>query len=434
MEPVQIADQIFKANQAVWDKVFSAKYDEDTEEAVDEGENTLNAPVATEKTPVELPVEDPKAPPVAAPTAAIGTTKEPGTAATPTDTVTTTAAPGSNAEIGNIIADLMMAKDSGGGMGGIKNEKVMELLAEKGIQTRAADEDKLRKGFEILDKNGNVVAKMVDNNGDGAVGMEDETVVKALHDLGVDDAKMHQLMDLRKEHYAKQGAEKGARKAATIDKNYEKATGGAPAASGATSGTDAAPTGEKGGKVEAGKTEASLAVDPSASIGEKIRSGEDQLNQKGESYKYQVKDTNLNSCPRGKPACVGCGQCMKTELFKIQKQGGSIEGANKPVGGDEGNKTGAATTVTGPTNTVQQPVVEQQTVQQPDVPKSPKLNVKAKPEAAEEQSAEELLKEVQAHLDSAGFADKTAEELLADGQLEQVAMQLGIKLPDNINK
>jgi ferredoxin len=431
MDPMQITDQIFKARQASWDRMFYNAQEEDAEELVDDGQAAPVGKAVTGKTPAPAPAGDIATPTAQAPapTAAPGGTKDP---AAPVDTVTNFP-PAAQGDIGNILADVMLDADSGGGRGGIKNEKVMELLAAKGVQTRAADVDG-KKGFEILDNSGNVVAKMHDNNGDGAVGMEDESVVKALHDLGADTAKMDQLVQDRIGHYSKSGKNKED----IIHKNMQKAKEGAPAAA----GTDkaAAPAASQAATVQAVDAavlaeEQTAPQDPAYKIGAAIVSGDQQAKPDGSAYKYQVKDCNLSSCPRGKPACTGCGQCIKAELFKIQKAGGSIEAAAdglKGAGQQAVAETPAAETAPAASASApQQTAAEQQVIEQPVVAEASRHAKKPK---AEVQSAEEALKQVQAYLDSYGFADKTAEELLADGQLDQIALQLGIQLPENLYK
>jgi hypothetical protein len=138
--------------------------------------------------------------------------------ANPVDTVAT-APPAGTGGIGDIIADLMLSPESGGGAGGICNKKFVEVLAGKGIQAREVNEGE-KKAFEILDGSGNVVAKMIDNNGDGSIGMEDSSAVQALHDLGVSTDKLQSILAERIGHREGRGQNNDH-----VRRNFEKITG-----------------------------------------------------------------------------------------------------------------------------------------------------------------------------------------------------------------
>ena len=127
---------------------------------------------------------------------------------------------------------------------------------------------------------------------------------------------------------------------------------------------------------------------------------------------------------------------MKSEIFKAQKEGAGQSTDQVNVGQNEeaGEQAPKA-----PEQVAEVAAVEAEAPQvasfEQKVPEAATIGaVPAQASATEADEAEiqEALKMVQSYLDSAGFIDKTAEELLADGQLGQLALQLGINIPEGL--
>jgi hypothetical protein len=412
---------------------YKVDFDGDEEEA-DEDAALLEQTVAD---PAAAPT-DPKAPivpvepqaPVVAPT----DTKAPADPLAPQDTVGPKTPPaggggGAEAEVVKTMADILANANTGN----MKLDKMVEALKKEGFDAKLADTGRGASGFnraeiEVIAKDGTKVA-FKDEDGDSQIGM-------------VDKQFREKVQEHAPEHYDKliqrnnqqQAANKqvGADGTAAVDsKSSADAKGfvGGAQGAGATAppAAEGAPTKEGAPTAEAAPTDVKAkAADPLAAIGERISSGEQQTNAKGDNYKYQVQDTNLKSCPRGKPACVGCGQCIKSEIFKAQQQGA---GAVQEVPADQATIGKAeAPKEQAPAAAVQEapqaPVVEapQASLAKVEVPKQSKVKAE---ETIEDDEA--LLKAVQAHFDSIGFTEKTAEDLKADGQLAQVASQLGVQ-------
>jgi hypothetical protein len=300
----------------------------------------------------------------------------------------------------------------------------------KGFDAKLADTGRGASGFnraeiEVIASDGTKVA-FKDEDGDSQIGMVDEQFRKAVQTHAGD--KYDQLVSRNNQQQAA-NKQVGADGTAAVDaqSSAKKAgfVGGAQGAGGTAAPTEA-PAAEAPAADAPADAKASVA-DPVAAIGERINSGEAQVNDKGQAYKYQVKDMDLNKCSRGKPTCTCCGQCIKGEIVKAQREGGGAAAA----------PTDQVTT--GQNQAVEEPAaVAQAAPQAPEVPQVevPQAATLAKADTAKPQAGEaevkDALKLVQEYLDSMGFSDKTAEELLADGQLGQVALQLGIQLPDKI--
>jgi hypothetical protein len=350
------------------------------------------------KAPQAPTAPDPKAPP-----------------AEPQDTVATTPPSGGGAGEEEVVKAMAGILEGGGG--NMKLDKMVEELKGKGFEARISDTgSKGGSGFqrgtiEIIASDGTKVA-FKDEDGDSAIGMVDQQFREKVQQYCPDQYdSLVQKSNAQKANAGEGDKSIKADGTSAVDSKSSAAkdgfVGGAQDGSGAAAPTDA-PADAK----------ASVA-DPVAAIGDKISSGDTQTNAKGESYKYQVKDTNLNSCPRGKPACTGCGQCMKAEIFKAQK-GEAAAPAEQAAAAEEVPEAVQAA-----------PQAPQ--AQSMEIPQAANYAKKdaAKPEVNQD-DVKQTLKLVQEYLDSMGFGDKSAEDLLADGQLGQVALQLGINVPEHI--
>jgi hypothetical protein len=489
-----ITNQMYQARQASWDRMFYNLAQEEVENEEELADDEA-APTATAADPVATQTADPKAPavPTATGTAqAPATPKDPAAPADPTAAPTdptaapadptapkdplapTDVAPGGNVEgQDGLVEDPELFKQlvqcleeghKGQGNSDMSFPNLKRALEKKGLTVNITGGEMLNTGKEntedlqinaTLEVTGNDGKRVVfkDTNGDGGIGVTDEGFAKAVQQYVPEKAAhLQQGKSDQRQNVAlrAQGVKPPNAKKEALAKNFGGGGGEAAAAPAAEApaaeaqaveaATAAAPAaGAAGDKAASDAAEAAVAsvaapaeaaAEPSlAAVNDKlaivssvIASGDDQVNEKGDTYKYQVKDTDLNKCPKGKKKCNGCGQCIKTELYEAQKNQDTVE-INQ--NGEE-EQVEAAETV----------AAEQQAAQKPDVPKPPVNDAQVKPElaAADEQEVAEVLKQIQAHLDSFGFADKTAEELLADGQLEQIALQLGIYVPENIFK
>jgi hypothetical protein len=200
MDPM-LQNQMFREMMATWEQFFNAYYKKDDAQGEKtnvhaKGKAAPVTPAPAETTTVAPPAKDPA----------------------PVDTTTTAAPPpagGEAAEIGNLLADIMIETSHGG----IDNDSFVEKLAEKGITARQVESGD-KPAYEILDKAGNVVARMADDNGDGSVGFEDESAVEALKALGTDTTKMQQALEARTKHF--EGGE-NAGNADIARKNFQAA-------------------------------------------------------------------------------------------------------------------------------------------------------------------------------------------------------------------
>jgi hypothetical protein len=104
-----------------------------------------------------------------------------------------------------VIADALLAK----GGGSMKTSDVVARLGEKGIQSRETKIDG-RNAVEILDKNGNVVNKLRDTDGNGTIGIEDKEFVAELERIGYDNNKIGALKAKRDQKKAEKDAGKVA--------------------------------------------------------------------------------------------------------------------------------------------------------------------------------------------------------------------------------
>jgi hypothetical protein len=311
---------------------------------------------------------------------------QPGVPGQPVDGVVAPAAnvaPGDATKAAAVVADAMLGK----GGKSMKPDEVTKVLAEKGIQSRAVEIDG-KKGVEVLDNTGNVVTRLRDTDGNGSIGAEDKEFLAELQKIGY--ANVDQLAAAKGEKGQKALAKvKGGEAATAMDRTGAAIT--APTADAAKAGTAA-----KG--IDP--------LDPTKKTEENVENKNaigGPENKADGKYKYQVNDTNLKNCPKGKPACTGCGDCPKGEIFKQLKANGTLEQVLQ--GGGDTNAAG---------------------VQKVEAPKL------AKAKADGVGGPNEALKAIQAELTAAGFVDKTAEELLAEGTLKEIATHLGLYVPESI--
>jgi hypothetical protein len=458
----QITNSAYQKNAGNVGSQYKVFYNEEQE--TDEEGNLLEPTAADPIAAPTTPATDPKAPqaptdPAAAPTDPKAPTDPNAPPADPQDTVDTGKPPAGGggqgeAEVVGVMAEILAEKNTGN----MKLDKMVEALKAKGFDAKLADTGRGGTGFnraeiEVIASDGTKVA-FKDEDGDSQIGMVDEQFRNAVQTHAGD--KYDQLVSRNNQQQAA-NKQVGADGTAAVDaqSSAKKAgfVGGAQDGSGAAAapppaaddGKDIDPAAETGAAtattapapVEAPKGDAAPAdakasvADPVAAIGERINSGEQQKNAKGEAYKYQVKDANIQSCPRGKPKCTCCGQCIKGEIVKAQGEGaGAAETA--PTGQATGQAAGQTAAVEEAPEAVQAAPQAPQ-VQGMEIPQAATFakNDAAKP-AVNQDDIKQTLKMVQEYLDSMGFVDKTAEDLLADGQLGQIALQLGINVPEHI--
>jgi hypothetical protein len=466
MSMMDITNQMYQAKQASWDKMFYNSLNQEEEENIeDEGNDGVGtnavgtAPTKDEAATAPGQLTDPKAPTETAKTPANGQPQGTEDPKAPQDPMAPTDTPpsGNNADLAgrNVIEsqelmgeviDIFENRKSGEptGRSDIMTTSLIDEAQKRGLKAEIIGgesasfdgKDHVVGGTVVITGQDGKRVAFTDTNGDGAIGLDDQAFAEAVQKNN--PAKFQVLEQKTSEQSAKKLTKADGSSVEVLEKSVDQGAvledvsgGGSLAATaptgGAATGAQAAPQ------------------DPAAAIGTRIGSGEEQTKADGSKYKYQVQDCDLNKCPRGRPACTGCGQCIKAELKQIEKDGGSIaaaaEGMNAPAGQaateieatDDTAQAAPAAEAPKPEAAAPQEA-EQQVLQKVDVPKATSFKAKAKPEAVNEQDATEALKQVQAYLDSYGFADKTAEELLADGQLDQIALQLGIQLPENLYK
>jgi hypothetical protein len=455
MDPMQILNQTFLSRQASWDKMFYNLTEEEVENAeewvYDDDENDVAAPVTT-TTPPAGEVATTTDPTTVETTQAPGKTEAPAAPTATTDplTPTDTVAPGGNVqgqdglvECPELFKELVSVLDEKG-KSDMSFPNLKRALEKKGLEVNITGGEMLNTGkentedlqinatLEVIGKDGKRLV-FQDTNGDGGIGVTDKGFADAVQKYVPEKAAhLQQGKSDQRQNVAlrAQGQKVPEARKKAMEANFSAGGGGettaaaaAPAAEAKTAAPAAAEAVTPTAAVQAAPQAApkTTAPDPLAAISSRISSSDQQLNSKGQPYKYQVQDTDLNKCPRGKKQCNGCGQCIKAEVREAQKNGASATDNQNVETEDTAEVTAAAEVQT----------AEQQTAQQAGVPEH---NVSTTTEAVEEQDASEALKQIQAHLDSYGFVDKTAEELLADGQLEQLALQLGIHLPDSIYK
>jgi hypothetical protein len=470
MNLTDITNQMYQAQVASWDKMFHNNLNQEEAEDAEVDDANVQAPeldtrgvttgtagqTAAAPTPISEAPSEALLPP--------GTAQGTGTAQAPqaptgkdplnpTDTPAAGGAVGANdgetiiecEETLNDIMSIMEKRPNTKGVTGVSNIMIQGLESElkkmgydaklvggetyevKNFNGKMVEVGGVGGKIELTAKNG---TKMViaDSNGDGAIGTDDEAFAAAMNSLSQE--RTQSLAQKKSEQRAGKVQDQindgSAKKIGGSNDDAAAEAGAATEAPKAEAPTEA-PKAEAAPAAEQVAAPAETAAQPRlasvndkvASIGSIISSGDDQVNDKGDKYKYQVKDTDLSSCPKGKKKCNGCGQCIKTEIYDAQKNQDTVE-----INQNGEEDVEAAETV----------AAEQQAAQKPGAPKPAVNDAQVKPElaAADEQEVAEVLKQIQAHLDSFGFMDKTAEDLLADGQLEQVALQLGIQLPEKI--
>jgi hypothetical protein len=401
---------------SVYQRDVASLYKVDWSDEVDADEelDALLEPASIDTGTIAPP--EPQTPPITP--AEIKTPETPKDPMAPQDTVGQKTPPAEGGNAGEAEVVKAMAGILEGGGGNMKLDKMVGELKNQGFEARISDTgSKGGSGFqrgtiEVIAKDGTKVA-FKDEDGDSAIGMVDKQFRDKVKEYVPE--KYDSLVQKSNAQKANAGEGDKSIKAdgtSAVDSKSSAAkdgfTGGAQGAGGTAAPTEAAPTDAK-----------AKAADPVAAIGERISADEPQTNAKGNAYKYQVNDANLKSCPKGKPACTGCGECIKSEILKAQKEGvGAAQEA--PAGQAEAGKVEAPKEQAVP----QAPSVEapKASLAKADTPKQ--AEVKAEENVEDDEA---LLKAVQAHLDSIGFTDKTAEELQADGQLAQVASQLGVQ-------
>jgi hypothetical protein len=187
-----IINQVLFKNQtqAVGNK-YRIFYDEDKAE----GEELLQGQVAPgtqqagllDPKAIQAPVTRQAPAAGQAPAAQAPAAQAPAAGQAPVDTVTTAGAAGvavpaagaGGDQAAAIVADYMLANKKGA----MKPADIITALGEKGVQARAVEIDG-RKGVEVLDKNGNVVNKLRDTDGNGTIGVEDKEFVAELKKIG----------------------------------------------------------------------------------------------------------------------------------------------------------------------------------------------------------------------------------------------------------
>jgi hypothetical protein len=288
------------------------------------------------------------------------------------------AAPGGAGNAAAIVADEIIKKGKS-----MKPAEITQLLGSNGIQAREVEIDG-KKGVEILDQTGNVVNRLRDTDGDGNIGGEDKEFLAELKKIGY--ANMDAVAGTRGEQGKKALAAVNGGETATAGDRQGVATAGAKAAPGVNTVNPLDPT---------KKTEENVNA---------IGGPENKVQNQEKEYKFQVTDNNLKNCPKGKPGCTGCGDCPKGDIFKQLKAQGTLDQVMKG-GGDPA------------------------TVQQIDAVQKPKAGEGI---GGPQKGLQQALKSIQAELTAAGFVDKTAEELYGEGQLKEIAGQLGLYIPESL--
>jgi hypothetical protein len=454
MDPMQIQEQTYKARQASLERIYQNQK-EKGDELVDDDELSAapvvatkgeeTAPIADPKAPVidtKVPVEtaattaptDPQAPVAPTTTEATAAPEAPKDPLTPADSVS----PGGTGQDGlvecpELFREFVSVLESKG-KSDMSFPNLERELKKRGYETRITGGEMIDTGkentedlrinatLEVIGKDGKKLV-FEDTNGDGGIGITDKGFAEALQKYVPDKTEVlakgksdqRQNVALRAQGQKVPEARKKA-----IEANLKggpapdapEAQAAAPAISAATEEVKPAAAAE----APAAEVRASLkADDPLAAITARVTSGEQQIKSNGDAYKYQVKDCDLSKCPKGKKQCTGCGDCIKAEIRKAQRQADT-------VAADEEKEKEAVDEAAKATE-VQQPVVSNASADRAQAASADNAQVIA-----------DSLKQIQAHLDSYGFTEKTAEELLADGQLEDVAFKLGIQLPENLYK
>jgi hypothetical protein len=485
-----IQNQMYWARQASLDKMYYAEAAEEADEQVeDDGNDTAAAEAGTAaeapigeltapeipdpKVPApveagtvetgtkEAPVEDPKAPATPTPTETPATPETPKDPLTPTDTVGGTVGQEQDGlvedpELFKQVVSCLEEGHGGKGNSDMSFPNLKRALEKKGLKVNISGGTMLDTGKEntedlqinaTMEVTGSDGKRVVfhDTNGDGGIGVTDEGFAKAVQQYTPEKAAhLQQGKSDQRQNVAlrAQGIKPPNAKKEALAKNFGGGGGGEAAAAPAASAAGENKPADENKPAAASEASASIAAptaptaenkpeDPAAAIASRVASGDKQVKANGDDYKFQVKDCDLNKCPKGKKQCNACGDCIKAELKKLQKDGGSIEGATKPDDENEDNKAGEITATEA--TTPEQAQADKQVVEKVDTP-DVSVNGTTVANADDDKKMAEALKFIQSHLDSYGFTDKTAEELLADGQLEQIALQLGINLPENISK
>jgi hypothetical protein len=471
MDPMQVNDQIFRTRQASLDRIYynslnSEEEETDEPEEAEDASAVENADAADPSAGLIEPKTPPKTPIPAAPAATQGPTDPKATAdpKAPDDPMAPTDTPpkGSGHELagrnvveskelmGEVI-DIFENRKSGDptGRSDIMTTWLAEEAEKRGLKAEIVGgegasfqghDHKVGSTLVITGNDGKRVA-FTDTNGDGAIGLDDDAFAEAVQNYSPD--KYSKLDALTSE----QGSNKGMKldSGGTVQKLEESQAQNAVLEDMTAGGGEA--TGG-GAQAEAAAAPAKP-TDPAAAIGTRIASGGEQVKEDGSKYKYQVQDCDLNKCPRGRPACTGCGQCIKSELKKIEKEGGSIEGAAEGMNGAgeaaetneaaKPEKPAAAAKAEAPKTELPEAemptpeAMEQPSMQKKDIPEAASYKARSDTDDIENEDTEEALQFIQAFLDEHGI-DKTTDDLIAEGQLGQLATQLGIQLPENISK